>query len=309
MPKVSILIPVFNREEFIADCIQSALNQTFSDFEIVVVDNASNDATWEICKAFAVKDDRVRVFRNDYNIGPVRNWIRCIDEANGEFGKFLFSDDLMLSDYLSETIPNLEKDDIGFVYTAAFIGQDIESGEVHYAGDQEKEIITTSSYFESLLNNYSNIPISPGAAVFRKKDIKKNLLSEISTYQSHNFNDNGAGPDVLIYALTAISYKYVLKINKPLVLFRVHKGSFTVSSDQQLLAEGYRLALAWFFKNYSSTNNWADWIVKIWFNNFKKSRVLVSPFYLIKRYEGKGDFVDIYQLFIAIIRLIKKRWF
>jgi len=76
MPKVSILIPVFNRKDYIAECIQSALDQTFTDFEVVVVDNASEDGTWEICQQFAANDQRVRIFQNDTNIGPVRNWRR-----------------------------------------------------------------------------------------------------------------------------------------------------------------------------------------------------------------------------------------
>ena len=99
MPTVSILIPVFNREEFLPDCIQSALSQKYTDFEIIVVDNASNDRSWEIAKDFALNDSRVRVFRNDVNVGPVRNWQRCLDEATGEYAKFLFSDDLMLPDF------------------------------------------------------------------------------------------------------------------------------------------------------------------------------------------------------------------
>ena len=78
-PRVSILIPVYNREALIGECIQSALFQTFTDFEVIIVDNASTDNTWGICQRFAEQDKRVRVFRNEKNIGPVRNWRRCVD--------------------------------------------------------------------------------------------------------------------------------------------------------------------------------------------------------------------------------------
>ena len=80
-PKVSILIPVFNRKSYISDCIQSALDQTISSIEIIIVDNASNDGTWEICQEYANRDQRIRIFRNDTNIGPVRNWKKCLDPA------------------------------------------------------------------------------------------------------------------------------------------------------------------------------------------------------------------------------------
>ena len=94
-PKVSILIPVYNREAFIAACVQSALEQTFTDFEIIIVDNASTDTTWKICQQIAEQDKRIRIFRNERNIGPVRNWRRCIEEARGVYGKILWSDDLI----------------------------------------------------------------------------------------------------------------------------------------------------------------------------------------------------------------------
>ena len=61
----------------LADCLKSALAQTCGDLEVVVVDNASTDGTWEVCREFAPVDSRVRIFRNPENIGPVRNWQRC----------------------------------------------------------------------------------------------------------------------------------------------------------------------------------------------------------------------------------------
>ena len=118
---VSILIPVYNREEFIGECIESALVQTFASIEIVVVDNASTDKTWEICQQFAAKDHRVRVFQNDINIGPVRNWLACVMQARGEYTKILWSDDLIHPDFLEKMLPYLEDPCVGFVYSSAYI--------------------------------------------------------------------------------------------------------------------------------------------------------------------------------------------
>src|SRR5437879_4126737 len=95
VPLVSILIPLYNREQLLGPCIQSALDQTVRGFEVVIVDNASTDGTWQVCQAFAAKDSRVRIFRDPVNIGPVRNLQRCIQEARGQYGKILFSDDLI----------------------------------------------------------------------------------------------------------------------------------------------------------------------------------------------------------------------
>ena len=88
-PQVSILVPVYNRAHCIEQTLASALEQTFTDLEVVVVDNCSTDGSWELIQRVATRDPRVRVFRNDSNIGPVRNWLRCVREARGELGQIL----------------------------------------------------------------------------------------------------------------------------------------------------------------------------------------------------------------------------
>ncbi len=304
MPTVSILIPVFNREEFLSDCIQSALSQKYTDFEVIVVDNASNDRSWEIAKEFAVKDARVRVFRNEFNVGPVRNWQRCLDEATGEYAKFLFSDDLMLPDYLSVTLPKFDTEDIAFVSTAALIGDSIHNSVVSYADASFLEVISTECYVNRLADGDPKIPVSPGTAIFRMIDARKNLLLDIPTTTHHDFAKNGAGPDVLLFALAATSHRFVAFVNQPLVFFRVHDQSLTISSHDDSILEGYRLALAWFLKRHSSPNNWGRLIARIWLNNFKSTLSLECPFKLTQRYAGAGGWGDTARLFYESIKLI-----
>ncbi len=67
MPVASILIPVFNREELVQRAIQSALAQTLSDIEVIVVDNASTDSTWEVVQGLAGTDRRIHAYRNETN--------------------------------------------------------------------------------------------------------------------------------------------------------------------------------------------------------------------------------------------------
>jgi len=119
--KVSILIPVYNRENLIEETVQSALNQTYKNIEIIIVDNQSIDKTWEVMQKLAFQDDRIKIFQNDKNMGPVRNWKRCIDEATGDYGKILWSDDLIAPEFLENTVHFLENKDIGFVFTGTEI--------------------------------------------------------------------------------------------------------------------------------------------------------------------------------------------
>ena len=98
MPQVSICIPCYNASAFISQAIESALAQTFSDFEIVVVDDGSTDDTVEMAKSFARRDARIRIHQNSDNLGIPRNWDRCRDLAVGEWVMFLFQDDLFRPD-------------------------------------------------------------------------------------------------------------------------------------------------------------------------------------------------------------------
>src|SRR5690606_35808884 len=113
---VSIIIPVYNRVNIISETIESALGQRYEDFEVVIVDNASTDGTWEIIQQYALNDSRVRVFRNDHNIGAVWNWKRALYEALGYYGKILWSDDLIDEAFLEMTFALFEED-VAFVYS------------------------------------------------------------------------------------------------------------------------------------------------------------------------------------------------
>src|SRR3989304_5716279 len=112
-PAVSLLVPAFNREKLLVPCLDSALAQTFPDLEVVVVDGASTDGTWEVCQRYASADSRVRVFRDEVNTGPVRGWWRCLEEARGTHGTFLWSDDVLRPTFLEMTLPQLADKNVG----------------------------------------------------------------------------------------------------------------------------------------------------------------------------------------------------
>jgi glycosyltransferase involved in cell wall biosynthesis len=95
-PVVSVLVRAFNCERYIGPAIESVLVQTFQDFEIVVVDDASTDGTEAILQAYAQRDERIRVFRNGTNQGPVRAMNLGLRHARGEFVAFHDGDDVSL---------------------------------------------------------------------------------------------------------------------------------------------------------------------------------------------------------------------
>jgi glycosyltransferase involved in cell wall biosynthesis len=117
MPKVSICIPTYNRSKYIGTTIQSVLDSSYSNSEIIISDNASTDNTTEIVESFA--DERIRFYRNEHNLGPIRNWNCALQRASGEFVGLLYSDDLYGPFWLTLAVHILEKNPhIGWVNTA-----------------------------------------------------------------------------------------------------------------------------------------------------------------------------------------------
>src|SRR6267142_2279410 len=93
VPKVSIGLPVYNGEKYLRFALNSVLQQTHDDFELIISDNASTDATQKICREYAAKDQRIRYDRNETNIGAVGNYNRVFELGRGEFFKWASHDD------------------------------------------------------------------------------------------------------------------------------------------------------------------------------------------------------------------------
>jgi glycosyltransferase involved in cell wall biosynthesis len=109
-PLVTIGLPVFNGENYLEGALDSILAQTHSDFELIISDNASTDRTEEICRAYAAKDERIRYFRNETNLGAVKNFNRAFELSSGEYFKWAAHDDLIAPDFLIKCVKVLDQD-------------------------------------------------------------------------------------------------------------------------------------------------------------------------------------------------------
>lgn len=98
-PKISIIVPVYNVEKYLSRCIDSILAQTFTDFELLLIDDGSKDKSGEICDEYTKKDDRVRVFHKE-NGGASSARNLGLDYANGKYVVFVDSDDYISVSYL-----------------------------------------------------------------------------------------------------------------------------------------------------------------------------------------------------------------
>jgi len=126
-PRVTVGIPVFNGQAFLTETLDALLHQTFTDFEIVISDNASTDRTETICRAFTARDRRVRYYRSTTNRGAAWNHNRVFELAKGELFKWNSADDVCAPEFLSLCVAALDQDSDAVMATAQCVEID-ESG-------------------------------------------------------------------------------------------------------------------------------------------------------------------------------------
>ncbi len=107
-PKVSVCIPTYNYGQYLREAIESVLSQTFSNFELLVIDNCSIDNTMDIMENYTKLDPRIKYVRNSCNVGMAQNFNECLRHASAPYIKILCADDLLERDYLKKTVDILD---------------------------------------------------------------------------------------------------------------------------------------------------------------------------------------------------------
>jgi len=167
---ISVCIPVYNGEEFIKDAIDSVLNQTHTNFEIIIVDNQSTDATLQFVKQYS--DSRIRVFQNNSNIGLIPNWNKALEYTKGKYIKILPADDILLPDCLRLQAMVLENDNAKKI--ALVCGRrniiDKNGKTIFTRGFSSKaKIIPGPVAINKVIRSGGNIIGEGGAVMFRKE--------------------------------------------------------------------------------------------------------------------------------------------
>ena len=104
---ISVIVPVYNTAQYLPICIESILNQTYKNIEIILIDDGSEDESLKICKEYSKKDSRIRVVANKHQ-GLVSARKSGVKEASGEYCIFVDSDDWIASELLEEVFPLTE---------------------------------------------------------------------------------------------------------------------------------------------------------------------------------------------------------
>ena len=190
-PRVSIGLPVLNGEEYLEEALDSILAQTYSDFELVISDDASTDHTQRICRAYAAKDRRIRYYRNERTLGASKNFNRVFELSSGEYFKWAAHDDVLAPEFLRRCVSVLARDS-SIVLCYSKIGRIDEYGALVGTYDYKMRLDSQKPHerFGNLLGLY--FPLYAIFGVIRASALKmtpliqnyiesdKNLLAEIS---------------------------------------------------------------------------------------------------------------------------------
>ena len=136
--------------------------------------------------------------------------------------------------------------DVAFAVCPAIIGNSPWQGNPVYAHLQQSTLLSSEMYAHMATTYNYGFPVSPGAALFRRKDMLTSLRTQLEGHSDYDFAETGAGVDFLIYLLTARKYAKVAFHAEPLVFFRAHPGSITIDGMGGKVQQGYTKALAWF---------------------------------------------------------------
>lgn len=215
-PTLSVLMPVFNSELFVADAIKSILNQTFSDFEFLILDDASTDKSVGIIKGFENKDPRIKVFQNEKNLGVVESRNKLINLSKGKYIAWIDSDDIAFENRFEEEIKFLEQHpEIGMVgaYPVIIDENGKKTGKWCFETDPQK--LKIELFFHS--------PFLSSSVMIRKSCL------------SQNFYDSKfpVAEDFDLYSKIS-EYSEIANIAKFLVKYRINSKGLSKSNTEKM---------------------------------------------------------------------------
>ena len=185
MPKVSVIIPVYNVEQYLNRCIDSVLNQTYKDFEIILVDDGSTDKSGEICDVYAEKDSRITVIHKENGgLSDARNF--GIDAARGDFLTFLDSDDYFHPEYLEILVLNAERRNADIAICNYTVNRNPEPSFSAAESFDVKEMTAEQAVYEFVTCNKTWEFISACAKIY-KSEIFENIRFSVGKINEDNF--------------------------------------------------------------------------------------------------------------------------
>lgn len=248
VPRISVLVPTYNREKTIEACLRSALDAPFRDLEVLVADNASTDGTVAIVERIAADDERVKLVVHGRNLGPVPNWKSLLERASAPLVHWLWSDDLVEPAFYGDMLDGMARHGAQLGVCAARIFDD-EEGWTQITGSLERSNWPAQDYLRVALRGSTATLVSPCAALLSTESCRRHFYDAIPGRLGNECVRRAVGPDALLILGAALDAERVYVQGEPLVRFRHHTGSITASSGNALDALYAYARLWWSRKN------------------------------------------------------------
>lgn len=301
-PNISICMPNYNFAQYVAEAIESVLKQSYTDFEFIIIDNCSTDNSADIIRQYAEKDTRIRFCINDRNIGMVNNLNLCLQRADGNYIKYLLSDDLLASPRaLEKMVAVLEADkEIALVATARNMindRSDIRQVLSEYRGN---DLYVGTDIIQDCLLEQKNKIGEPSVVMFRKKDAMRGFDGRYR---------QAVDLEMWLYLLEQGNFAY---IDEPLCSFRSHPNQQTRANIAQgvLADEAFQLLADYANKPYINLScikrEYMLYVpaYAVWKQYKKKQITLQNAFLKIKKHYSVFKFIIFYPVF-KIVKFFK----
>lgn len=225
--EVTILIPTFNRSDYLQEAIASARKQTYP-CQIVVCDHGSTDDTPQVMKKY--KDD-VTYIRREEDFGPHFCWLDGVLHCKTTYVKLLYDDDWIEPTFVEKTL-GLMRDDVSCVITNA---------NISFENDNEKRVVKSTFFNKTgVFSNFiikhiillSGAVISPSCVLFRKEELIDGIYQGKLPKKGGNYY-HGVGPDMFVMLLGFLRYPQIGFVNEYLATFRAHDKSITMDAKKE----------------------------------------------------------------------------
>lgn len=193
-PRLTIGLPVYNGDAYLAEAIESVIAQTFTDWNMIICDNASTDRTGEICRDFAARDARIRYVRNEQNIGLTRNFNKAFQLSNSELFKWVAHDDICLPTFFERCVEAIDANPTAVL--AYPLGRAIDGSGKHleryvWTNPQRYDQPSGAERFQALANEFDQLNRAgtqhPGIYFFGV--LRSSHLAKTRLQMSHMWSD------------------------------------------------------------------------------------------------------------------------
>jgi glycosyltransferase involved in cell wall biosynthesis len=239
-PRVSVCLPIYNCAQYVAETIESVYEQTYADYELIIIDDCSTDGTRDIIGRCASRGGRIRFIANEQNVGMVCNWNRCLHEAQGEYIKFLFGDDRLASrEALREMVAVMEADrSLSLVASSRYVIDDRSRIVKQLSRYGNRDIVMAGpDVIRDCLLEQRNLIGEPSVVLFRRSQAGRGFDTRYRQF---------VDLEMWFHLLEQGCFAY---LNEPLSSFRVHDRQATAANHDENVHVDEQIMLA---REYSS---------------------------------------------------------